>query len=204
MPDQVEEPPLVERATQDNLKLRHPRTGVFLSRDRAPRLEPLAPCAERADSRQRPVRHDEGLVGCEQCRDLRLIGLKLLVGHPHRRVLVGWVLEFDDRKRETVHKQDDVRSADVLAFGNRELIDRQPVVVVGDVEVDDASLIACDRAISAAVLDCYAFHEHSVHSAVALDQRWRAGSHHLPEGVLQSLCREPRVEPSKRIPQPVL
>ena len=42
----------------------------------------------------------------------------------------GRVLQFDHRERQAVDEQHDVRPADVLAFGDCELIDGEPVVVV--------------------------------------------------------------------------
>ena len=75
------------------------------------------------------VGDDQRLVGGEQRRDLRLVGLELVEGAPDGGVLVGGVLQLDDRERQAVDEQHDVRPALVLALDDGELVDRQPVVV---------------------------------------------------------------------------
>ena len=71
-------------------------------------------------------------------------------------------------ERQAVHEQHHVRPPRVLAFDDGELVDGEPVVVVGIVEIDDPRLRAGDRAVLAAVLDRDAIHQHPVHRAVAL------------------------------------
>jgi hypothetical protein len=105
----------------------------------------------------------------EERRDLRLVGLELLVRAPHRRVLVGRVLELDHGQRQAVDEEHHVRAARVLSLGHGELVDGQPVVVVGLVEVDHPRLRPADGAVLAAVLDRDAIDQHPVHGAVALD-----------------------------------
>ena len=114
------------------------------------------------------------------------------------------VLQLDDRERQAVDEEHDVRPAVVLALDDGELVDRQPVVVLRVVEVDDARLRAGDRAVRAAVLDRDAVDEHPVEGAVALDQRRRVGRGQLAEGVVQRLGRQVGVEPGERLAQPPL
>ena len=164
---EVEEAALLEDPFEDDLERRQAGRRVLPPADRAPGLEPLAPRAERTDPRLHPVGHDQRRVVREQGRDLRLVRLELLEGGPDRGVLVGRVLELDDRERQPVHEQHDVRAAGVLTLGHGELVDREPVVVLRRVEVDDARLRPGDRAVRPAVLDRDPVHEHPVDGAVA-------------------------------------
>ena len=126
----------------------------------------------------------------------------MLEGRPDVGVLVGGVLQFDHRQRQAVDEQHHVRPARVLPFGDGELVDREPVVVVGALEVDHTRLRAGDRAVLAPVLDGDAVHQHAMKSAVAFDAAMAHRSHELPEGVLQRLARQVRVEGFKSAAQP--
>ena len=76
----------------------------------------------------------------EQGWQLRLVSLELLPRRPDSGVLVGGVLQFDDAHGQSVYEQHDVRPAGVPVLGYGELVDGQPVVVGGDIEVDDLHL----------------------------------------------------------------
>ena len=167
----------------------------------APRLEPFLAGAERADARLHAVGGDQHRIGIEQRRDLRLIGLQLVERRPDVGVLVGRVLQFDDGQRQPVDEQHHVRPAGVLAFGDGELIDGEPVVVLRVVEVDHARLRAGDRAVLAAVLDRDAVDQHAVHGAVTLDQRRRVNLDQLAVGVFQRFGRQVGIESNERLPQ---
>ena len=123
---------------------------------------------------------------------------------PDGRVLVGRVLQLDHRERQAVDEEHDVGPALVLAFDDRELVDRQPVVVGRIVEVDHPRLVAADGAVRAPVLDRDAVDEHPVDGTVALDERRRVGARQLPVGVLDGLGREVRVQAGERVAEPPL
>ena len=159
-------------------------------RDRAPRLEPFLAGAQRADAGLHAVGDDQRGVGGEEGLDLRLVGLELLERRPDRRVLVGRVLELDDGQREPVDEDHHVGPARVLPVGHGELVDRQPVVVVGVVEVDHPGLRPGDGAVLAAVLHRDAVHQQPVNGAVAFQQGRGVGARELAVGVLQCLGRQ--------------
>ena len=171
--------------------------------DGAPGLEPLAPGGERADARLHAVGDDQQRVGGEQRGDLGLVGLELLEGGPDRGVLVGRVLQLDDRQRQAVDEEHDVRPAVVLVLDDGELVDGQPVVVVGIVEVDHPRLRAADRAVGRAVLHRHAVHEQAMHRAVARRQLRAFGPRELAEGVVERLGGQTAVEPRQRVAQPL-
>ena len=134
---QVEEAPLVEHALEQHLQLRQVRVGQRLARDRAPGLEPLR--ARRRACRCAPATPSETTSTALYANSdgiSRLVGLELLEGRPDRGVLVGGVLQLDDRQRQAVDEQHHVRPARVLVLDDGELVDGQPVVVVRVVEVD--------------------------------------------------------------------
>ena len=92
------------------------------------------------------------LVQGEQGREFVLVILKLLPGVPDVGVLVGGVLELDDAEGQPVQEQDDIGPSGGLVLPHGELVDGEPVVVVGVLEVDDAG-------------------RHSGHGAVGLSDR---------------------------------
>ena len=63
------------------------------------------------------------------------------------------MLEFDHPQREPVDERHDVQAAAVLVFYDGELVDGQPVVAGGMVEVEDSGVVAADSAGGVAVLD---------------------------------------------------
>ncbi len=119
-----------------------------------------------------------------------MIGLELLERRPDRCVLVGRVLELDDGQRESIEEQHHVGPARVLPIGHGELVDGQPVVVVGVVEVDHPGLRPSDGAVLAAILHRDAVHQQALYGAVALQQGRRIGARKLTVGVLQCLGRQ--------------
>ena len=204
VPQQGEEALAIEDALQHHLELGDGRPGIIVPRDRAPWLEPLLACPERTDAGLDAVGgHQDGVEG-EQGRDLCLVRLELLVRAPDGGVLIGGVLELDDRERQTVDEQHDVGPARVLALGHRELVDREPVVVVWGVEVDDLRLRTSDRAVGSAVLDGDTINEHPVNGAVELDQRRRIGARQLAVGILDGVGRQVGVEANERVAQTAL
>lgn len=86
----------------------------------------------------------------------------------------------------------------MLPFRHRELIDRQPVVVVRRVEVDDPGLCPGDRSVLAPVFDRHPIDQHSVKNAVALHQRWRVAAQQLAARIVQRLVRQVWIQPHER------
>ena len=86
-------------------------------------------------------------------------------------------------------------------FGHGELIDGQPVVVVGLVEVDHLRLRAGNGTIFAAILHRHAIHQHPVHGAVALHERRRIGARQLAVGVFQRFGGQIGIEAHQRLAQ---
>jgi hypothetical protein len=84
------------------------------------------------------------------------------------------------------------------------LIDRQPIVVLGLVEIDDLRLGAGNRAIRPGVFDIDAVDEHAMQRAVA-DERVRPfHQQHLAVSIEDRGRRQAWVQPGQRTMQPVL
>ncbi len=64
-----------------------------------------------------------------------------------RGILIGGVLEFQNRQRQAVDEQHHIGPAIVLPLDHRELIDREPVVRLGRLEVDQPHTVPSNRAI---------------------------------------------------------
>ena len=117
---------------------------------------------------------------------------ELAVRGVDRRLLVGRVLELDHRDRQAVEEQHDVRPALVAAVHDRELVDREPVVGLRPLVVDDLRLRAGDRAVGPAVLHRHAVDEHPVERPVALDERRPGHPGELAERVVDGRGRQRR------------
>src|SRR5574337_1158404 len=134
---------LLEDALQHNLELWQMDVGELLARYRAPRLEPLPPGGKRADAGLDAVRDHEQRVEREQRWQLGLIGLELFEGGPDGGVLVRGVLELKENERQTVDKEDHVRTScwgtlqRAPTLCDRKLVDREPVIRVWVLKVDD-------------------------------------------------------------------
>ncbi len=100
------------------------------------------------------------------------------------------VLQFDHRQRQAVDEDTMSGRRLCLALDHGELVDRQPVVVVGVVEVDQPGRVAGDGAVRPAVLHLHAVDEHAVEGAVVGDQGRRSPARDLAERVVQRLGRE--------------
>jgi hypothetical protein len=169
--EQVQKTPPVEHPTHHHLKLQRRLGCIALAVNGSPDLEPFLVGRQGADAcLQAIARHQHGVV-VEQGRDLRLVGAELLVGSPDRRILIGGILQLDEAKRQAVHEHDDIRPTVVLAFDDRVLVQRQPVVRAGIVEIHQTHVAARDGAVGPWVFHFHAIAEHLVKSAVGLRER---------------------------------
>ena len=83
-----------------------------------------------------------------------------------------------------------------------ELVDRQPVIVVRIIEVEDAHQVAAQRAVGPEVFDGHALNDHAVGRVVVGGQRGPVGPRELAVGFVQRGRRHVRVEPRQRVAQP--
>jgi len=86
---------------------------------------------------------------------------------------------------------------------HRELVDGEPVVVLGIVEVDQPGFVAADAAVFARDFHVHALDDHPVQAAVLLHERGRLGLLDLLDHLLQHVRREVRVEPGQGRPETV-
>ena len=179
------------------------RVCQALARDGAPGLEPFPPRRKRADPRLDAVGDDQQIVEGEEGGDHGLVRLELLEGGPNRGVLVGGVLQLDNHKRQAVNEEHNVQPARVLVLADGELVDGEPLVVVGIGEVDHPRLRAADGAILRPVLYRHAVHAQAMHGTVARLQRRAFGARELSERVPEGLGGKLRVEARQRIPEPL-
>ena len=164
--DQGDEAVGVADALEHHLDFGRVGIGQSLAGDGAPGLEPLAAGGDGAYAGLGAIGDEEHLVHREKGGQLGLVGLELVPGGPDGGVLVGRVLDLDDRKGQAVDEQDDIGPAGAAVLGDGELIDGEEVVVGGGFEVDDVGLGAADRA-AGPVLDGDSLDEHSVEGAIA-------------------------------------
>jgi hypothetical protein len=134
--------------------------------------------------------------------DLLLVGLELVVGVLDGGVLVGHVLQLDDRERQTVDEHHQVGPPVVVALDDRELVDHQPVVLVGLVEVGQAQVRDLGLAARTRDLHREAVAQQLVERAVVGEQRGRAGVEELPHRLGDGRRRRVGVEVQQRLLQP--
>ena len=96
--------------------------------DGAPLHEALGIGRERPHPGLGAIRDEQQLVVLEHIRYLRLVGLNLVVGLPDVGGLVRRVLQFQQRQRQAVDEQDDVRAARVVRPFDGELVDRPELI----------------------------------------------------------------------------
>ena len=169
---------------QHHLQLGQMRAGQRLAVHRAPRFEPFPRGRERTDTRVNSVRSDKHSIESEQLGEFRLVGLELLPGRPHRGLLIRRVLEFDQTEWQAVDEQHDVGPTLVLVLHDRELVDRQPIVVGRVVKVEAQDLRSAHGAANAPILDRHAVHEHAVEGAVTGFYRRAFRPGQLAEGIV--------------------
>ena len=209
--DQVEQALRREDALDQRLKLGLTGRIDDLAIDRAPRLEPLPAAGERAEPRLDAIRDDQQRVVGEQRRDVVQVGLQLVESAVDGGVLVGGVLEFEQRQRQPVDEQQHVRAAVGLGargqvdVGDGELVDRQPVVGARIGEIDQPDFVVLELP-AVAVGDVDAFGEQAV-KGVIVDQRVLAfGSADAADGFVDraraSGGRDVGVDAIQRRPQP--
>ena len=199
--DQRQEAARLEHAFDQHLQLRQEHRRQPFAVDGPPRLEPLPSRRERAEPGLDAVRYGQDGVEGEQRRQLRPIGPELPPGGVDGGVLVGGVLQLDDAQRQAVDEHHHVGPAFALVLDHGELVDHEPVVGVGLVEVEHPHLRAADRAAVVAVLHRDAVHHHAVKGAVARFQGRSFGTGQPAHGVVACLGGQAGVQPRHRVPQ---
>ena len=117
---------------------------------------------------------------------------------PDGGVLIGGILELDDRQRQAIDKDDQIRAAVDMVFQNGKLIDHQPIIIVGIFKIDQPDLIAFDAAIFGSIFNFDAIREHFMERTVVADQGGRRGTRHLAEGIFQGFGRNGWIDACQR------
>ena len=112
-------------------------------------------------------------------------------------------LQLDDSEWQPVNKDDDVRSAIVLAFDDSELVHSQPAVRLWIVEVDQPDVITRDGSIVAAIFDWHAISQHLMKRAVVADERRRVVSENFAQCFFARVARNYGVQPRDGAAQPL-
>ena len=90
-----------------------------------PRHEPAAGAGDGTDAGQHSVRHDQRQIRHEQVRRRLLVAIELFDGDAEVRLGVGWVFEFEQRNRQAVQEDRQVRTDELpRRAGDGELADR--------------------------------------------------------------------------------
>ena len=98
------------------------RIEVVLSFDGAPTLEPFPISTQGTQPCLDAIADNQQHIWCEQVGDVLLVGLELVEPCPDVCFLIGRVLQFDHRQRQTIDVDHDIRSAIVLCALDRQLV----------------------------------------------------------------------------------
>ena len=123
---------------------------------------------------------------------------------PDVGVLVGRVLQFDDAQGQPVQEEDNVGSAGGLVLFDGELVDGEPVVVVGLFEVDDGCGFPAHGSVVAPDGDGDAPGEGVVEGPVPGFQGRPVGVDQVSQAGFQRGRGEVWVEVEKGVPEPFL
>lgn len=164
-----------------------------------PGHETLEIGGERADAGGDAVRDHQKGVGMKQRRNLQLVGLKLVEGGRKRCLAAARRFQFDHDEGQAVDKENHVRPPVVPAADDRELSDRQPVIALRPLEIDERYLASRQHSIVAVVLHIHAFGQQHVDAAVFLQQIRQSGLSKSADGIASSLARQMRIEPGDSV-----
>ena len=177
------------------------RVRQRLAGNGSPGFEPLLARRESADPRLDGVRHDKSLVHGEQPGKLGLVCLELTPRRPYGCVLVGRVLQLDNREGQPIDEQDNVGPPGIVFLGYGELVDSEQVVGVWVVEVENADLVSTHPSAPLSVLHLYAVDQHPMGCAVVDFESRSLRARELAEGVVQRVGGQAGVECSESVPQ---
>ena len=90
----------------------------------------------------------------------------------------------------------------MVVFDDRELVDREPVVRLEILEIDDPRLSAADISCGSSIFDRHTVNQEAMERAVSSDEVGALGPGQLAKGIRQRLGRKIRVEPGERVAQP--
>ena len=88
----------------------------------------------------------------------------------------------------------------MLAFGDRELVDGEAIVVIRIVEVDEPDLVMNDATIGL-VIDVDPIHEHPVKPPIVFEQIRRLGAKDASKCLIASLFRNMWIGSLDRLPE---
>ncbi len=135
---QVKEASSFEHSTRQDFKHVGSARRDFRAVDRPPLMEPLRGRCETPKPGVNAIRNDHQLVEGEEVRQLSLIGLELVEGRPDGDILLARIFQFEGCDGKAVNEEDDVETpmARLVGAYESELVDRQPVVAVRLVEIN--------------------------------------------------------------------
>ena len=150
-----------------------------------------APCPH---PRRHQVRHADDPEVAVEAGD-RVGVVVNLIDRILRRLRKPGRLQLELAKRQAVDEQQDVRPAVMPTLDDRELIDREQLIAVGVLEVDELRALGLLDPRIVHVGDRHARGQQLVKAAVVLDQRRRGACHRKLADPLHSVAREVLVDP---------
>jgi hypothetical protein len=168
-----------------------------------PGQKPFATRRERSDSRFHSIRNDKGLVKTENRRNFSLIRLDLVESRPDGRPFVSGILEFQESEWQPIDKYHDIGPTRMLVLQNGELVDGEPIVVLGLVIIDDMGLSAGNGVIRPPIFYVHTFNQVFVKRSIAGFKSGALRARYFMKGIFESFRRKAGIESGKRIPQPL-
>ena len=147
--------------------------------DGTPGHEAIPTCTQAADARQHPIGCDHDLIRQEERRNLGFVGFELFEGAEGIGFFFSRVFKLQDGQGDAVDEHDHIGAAVVRAavdgLNHGELVERQPVVVVEIVQIEQPQFLVGDTIAAAGFdLDIDALGQQAVESLV-IDQQIGGG-----------------------------
>ncbi len=199
---QVEKTPPLEHALDQGGHLRRTLWLNMLTVRSAPRHEALLVSRQRADPRRQTIRGHQQCVAAKQCRDLLLVGLKLIESACQGGALSPGGFELNNGQRQPVDEQHNVWSSLHLSGNYRKLLHCQPVVVARLLKVDQAHAACCEHAVITIIFNLRAIDQQAMDSAVLFQQVRQFRLRQAAYGVCLCFGRQRWVQARHRITQP--
>ena len=202
IPDQLKKAVLREGPVQKGFKFGGSLCGQGARGIRTPGHEAFAISRQGTDAGLNSVRDDKGGIGAKECANLILVGLHLVKGPVKRGVRGAGALQLEHGKGQAIDEQNNIRSAGGPALDDGELADRQPVIGVGVLKINQAHVIAGEPAILCGEFDRHTLYKVPVCLPVFLDQVGMRGLPDAVQGGAADLGREGGVQAVHRCAQP--
>ena len=196
--EKVKQAAFVENALEQHLQLGNGSRGSLLTLNGLPGQEPFLIGSERTQAGIEAIGNNQQLVVVEEGGNILFIGLQLIESRPDGGVLIGGILELQHGQRQAVDKNHQVGAAGQFTVGagslNGELVDHQPIVGIGTVEIQQAGTGIDQSVIRRLIFDLDAVDQQLVEGVVVKQQGGLVEARNPVQSIRKRSLRQTGVE----------